>query len=92
MEAFEKFHIAGTRNLINLALAADYRPKFIFMSSIAAASIPGVSDTIPEAPVKSIPASGMGYGHSKFIGERICEAAAEKAALPVTIVRVGQIS
>lgn len=36
--------------------------------------------------------STMGYGLSKLVGERICEAAARDSGLPVTIIRAGQLS
>lgn len=47
----------------------------------------------PEEPIETPDnALGQGYGESKWVSEKILEAAAAKTALKPTVVRLGQIT
>lgn len=87
----------GVQNVVNLALSASpgrRPPHVIFLSSISAVlNYKGPEEAIPEVVFDdvSVPLA-QGYGQSKYIGERILVKAAEDAGVPVTIVRVGQLS
>ncbi|KAF4969044.1 hypothetical protein FSARC_3698 [Fusarium sarcochroum] len=94
LNSFED-QIISTRNLTDLA--AESGARFIFVSSIAAVS-DSTARPIPEK-LSHDPseASPLGYSRSKWVAERVCDAANEKltsthAADPfATIVRVGQL-
>ena len=47
---------------------------------------------MPEVPFEDATFAGMGYGLSKFVGERISVEAVNKAGLNATVIRIGQIS
>ncbi|KAI9736294.1 MAG: putative NRPS-like protein biosynthetic cluster [Cirrosporium novae-zelandiae] len=98
LETFEDPHVIGVRNLIDLSLQSKYRPHIFFISSIAgvsnwAATKGGqVSSIVPEIPMLDDEAAlPQGYGESKHVGERMLAIAAEKAGVPSSVGRVGQI-
>ncbi|KAF8501962.1 hypothetical protein BU17DRAFT_58804 [Hysterangium stoloniferum] len=98
LASYEQVHIAGVRNLINLALASplNLAPRFVFLSSIASSSNYRSSPEkplVPEEPIEdpSIPAD-QGYGQSKYVSERVLVRAVQEAGLRATIVRIGQLS
>ena len=94
MEGFEKVHIAGVRHLIDLALSSprEWSPHFVFLSTISTVAKHTGADPVPEHPIIDESLAAFGYGLSKLVGERIVEAASEKAGLNASIVRIGQIS
>jgi nucleoside-diphosphate-sugar epimerase len=94
MEGFERFHITGTRHLIDLALSSPgcRSPRFVFLSSISTVANYKGPGGAPEVSIVDESLSTMGYGLSKLVGERITEMAAKKSELDVAIVRIGQIS
>lgn len=51
-----------------------------------------VSEPAKETSVDASRAMGSGYGESKWVGEKILEAAASETGLTTIVVRVGQIS
>ncbi|KAJ4264389.1 hypothetical protein NW762_005587 [Fusarium torreyae] len=94
LNSFED-QIISARNLTNLAAEAGAR--FIFVSSIAAVS-DSTTRPIPEVLSQDASeASPLGYSRSKWVAERVCDAANEQItnthiAEPfATIVRVGQL-
>ncbi|KAL8822839.1 MAG: hypothetical protein Q9191_006436 [Dirinaria sp. TL-2023a] len=96
LESYEADHIRGVRTLIDWGLDSPKRPRIVFISSVSSVSNfsniePGMA--VQEALVSNsgAPAS-MGYGESKFVAEVILGMAAEKAKIPVSILRVGQIA
>ncbi|GJJ15517.1 putative secondary metabolism biosyntheticenzyme [Clathrus columnatus] len=95
LESYEKIHIPGVCHLIDLALSSPRQtpPRFVFISSISAVMDYKSSSHVPETPIDdpSI-SSDMGYGQSKYVGERILVKATMKSGLPVTIIRIGQLS
>ncbi|KAI5460570.1 hypothetical protein BGZ63DRAFT_248815 [Mariannaea sp. PMI_226] len=89
--------IYGTRQLIDLAIAAPHQPRFIFVSSIA--SVGNFSSVRPDESIipeqmdedNSLPLA-QGYGESKHVVSSIISRAARLSGLSGAIVRVGQLS
>ena len=96
LRSFVKDNIAGTANLINLALASS-RPKppvFGFCSSVASA-MAFEGRIVPEAVIANpAAATGLGYSQSKWVAEQLCQRANDTTALRgrVAIFRVGQLA
>ncbi|KAK0122143.1 hypothetical protein ONS95_010404 [Cadophora gregata] len=99
VEEFEGDCIKNTMSLLRLCHAG--RPKtFAFTSSIStcmgaapfSATTPSL--TIPESAIGSDPAIALstGYAQSKYIIERITQTASHLLSLPITLLRVGQLS
>lgn len=92
LSSFE-YHILGSHNLMSLCLKCD-RDKpasFHFISSAAATS----AATIQEIHYNDshTVSSSLGYGQSKFVVERLCEIATQKAPTMVArVLRLGYIS
>jgi thioester reductase-like protein len=86
----------GLTNLLRLASRYDSPPKVLFVSSVSSvARLAASSDTpvIPEKIIEDLStAQDIGYAKSKLLGELICDRAARRHALPVSVARVGQIA
>lgn len=91
---FVDTHIAGTKHLAQIALSSKRQtpPRFVFISSIASVGnykgelIPERNFDDPTLPLE------QGYGESKSVAERVLNQISAKSGLPMTIVRVGQLS
>ena len=88
-------HLSALQNLVNFALSSSKAipPKFLFCSTVAAASqhpFP-ISEAVFPEPSVSGP---TGYAQSKWVAEQICAAADLSTHLRgrISIVRVGQLS
>ena len=95
LASFENL-IRGTRSLIDWSITSPKRPRVIFISSISSvrnwSRMPG-QESVPHAPISHYSvASTMGYGESKLVAENILARANERAGVPVSILRVGQIA
>ncbi|KAH9827860.1 Acetyl CoA synthetase-like [Teratosphaeria destructans] len=94
LRSFEIQSIRPTNILLSLASASPLgkEPSFTFISSIATAlrTSDGAS-AVPETLLPWEAVEPMGYAESKYVGERICAAAAAKDGLPIRIARVGQV-
>ncbi|KAF8524893.1 male sterility protein-domain-containing protein [Hysterangium stoloniferum] len=105
LDAYVETHIAGVRNIIDLALSSPQKisPRLIFLSTLAAAieykgasKVPSIGEPhryiVPESPVDdpSMASRTLGYGQSKYVSERIIVNAIEHG-LRATISRVGQL-
>lgn len=93
LTAFEP-SIQGLQNLLQLSLDVAFATpaRFLFCSSIAAASGSPPGALIPEAPIHDLAqASDTGYGQSKLVGERIVEAAVLDAGANAAVLRIGQV-
>ena len=96
LRSFVQDHVAGLRNLLDLALESTngFPPRFIFCSSIASVTGPAAKSPIQEA-ISPDPntASPLGYSRSKWIAEAICEQASLRSSLSgrLSIVRIGQL-
>ena len=88
-------HLSSLQNLVNFALSSSKAmpPKFLFCSTVAAASHHPFP--IPEAVFPEPSVSGpTGYARSKWVAEQICRAADLSTHLQgrLSVVRVGQLS
>lgn len=91
--------LSGLQNLLALSLSVTTPApaRILFCSSVGAAmATPGTSESsspvVAEAPIPRLTdATPTGYAQSKLVGERIIQAAVEKAGAAATILRIGQI-
>lgn len=96
LSSFEPTHIAGTRRVIDFSASARYHPHIVFISSVAGtgnwANV-GYSGFVPEEWIADdkLPLP-QGYGESKHTACRILALAAERSAIPVSIIRTGQLA
>ncbi|KAL2288752.1 hypothetical protein FJTKL_03420 [Diaporthe vaccinii] len=92
LHSFDPF-LRATRDLIDLSLSSSKRPRIVFVSSASSvAGLVGAGLAVPEAPVDDpLAAMNTGYGQSKLAAERILTAASRQCAVPVSVVRVGQV-
>ena len=94
VRSFEKQHIKGVHNLINLCLStsASQPAQFFFCSSISAAAGTPLPAMIDETPLSKLEqAQSMGYARSKLVAEKIIEEAARSTGMVAKVLRVGQI-
>ncbi|KAK0493925.1 L-aminoadipate-semialdehyde dehydrogenase [Armillaria luteobubalina] len=87
-------HIGGAVNLINLCLESPFSEpaSFAFSSSISCrqgSMDETCSEDFPHSPST---AAGTGYAQSKWVVEKLCECAAEKSGVPVSVLRIGQMA
>ncbi|KAL1961532.1 hypothetical protein VTN77DRAFT_1637 [Rasamsonia byssochlamydoides] len=96
IETFEKSNIAGVRHLIDFSARCKYRAPILFVSSISSClnwigTHP--EERVPEAVIHDLDApEKLGYGESKYIGERLLEAFTTSCGIPSAVLRVGQIA
>lgn len=92
LHSFDTF-LRVTRDLIDLSLSSSKRPRIVFVSSASSVvGLVGAGLSVPEAPVDDpLAAMNTGYGQSKLAAERILTAASRQCAVPVSVVRVGQV-
>ncbi|KAJ2995404.1 hypothetical protein NUW58_g1276 [Xylaria curta] len=98
LRSFEEPYITSVSHLLNLAMKSSLssKPTFCFLSSVASAL------RVKDCPIREVQydwdaTSYMGYGQSKWVAEKICDAAAQYAEscgidLPIKILRIGQVS
>lgn len=97
-QSLASFHpmIKGVRSLINFASETQYCAHLFFVSSISSIGAWNNSmghPSAPEGPVHNPDAAlKQGYAESKHIAERLCYAASDKAGIPTTVLRIGQIA
>jgi nucleoside-diphosphate-sugar epimerase/acyl carrier protein len=95
LESFENPHIKGVREFINFSMESKYNAHLSFVSSVSTigAWTSAMGPVVPEAPLEDVEAvMKQGYGESKHVSERICQIASEKARVPTTVFRAGQIA
>lgn len=91
LQSFEP-DIKGVVNLTNLAITSKHGAAVLFTSSIGSvARWPVGRETVEEPLADARMAVGMGYGESKFVGERILSYASSRIGLPTTVLRIGQL-
>lgn len=92
LHSFDPF-LRATRDLIDLSLSSSKRTRIVFVSSTSSVTgLVGAGMAVPEAPVDDpLAAMNIGYGQSKLAAERILTAASRHSAVPVSVVRVGQV-
>ncbi|CCM05253.1 uncharacterized protein FIBRA_07463 [Fibroporia radiculosa] len=85
--------IHGLRLLIEFAATFQTRVKFVFASTAGVFRRLEVADRAEEIEIEDpVVAIGAGYSESKWVGERLLSAAAQRRIIDLTIVRVGQLS
>ncbi|KAF8601149.1 NAD(P)-binding protein [Ceratobasidium sp. AG-I] len=90
LQSFEP-NIRGTRNLLDLAFASPNPPRFLYISSIAAAGFGDPGRPLEEDYLNPEDATaGIGYGQSKLVTEMILRSA-RSAGLETCVVRPGQL-
>ncbi|CAE6433215.1 unnamed protein product [Rhizoctonia solani] len=93
LQSFEP-NVQGTRNLVDLALSSTWKraPRLVFTSSISVAGLGLPGRSLEEDYItRSSIAPGFGYGESKYVAERVLEAA-KMAGLETCVIRLGQLS
>lgn len=86
--------IRGVRALVDFAIASPLArpPHFVFVSSISVfinfENNGSAAEEMLPNPETSV---GTGYSESKWVAERILDAAADRTALQPTVVRFGQV-
>ncbi|QRV95000.1 AMP binding enzyme [Ceratobasidium sp. AG-Ba] len=91
LQSFEP-SIMGAENLINLAFDSVHNPRFVFTSSISAAGVGSIGLSLPEEYIQlENVATGLGYGESKFVTEKMLESA-QSSGLETCVVRLGQLT
>ncbi|KJR90042.1 nonribosomal peptide synthetase [Sporothrix schenckii 1099-18] len=85
-----KPHLAGIVKLVELAASSTRHPHVLFTSSVGIANRSAAA--VPEQFLSDFSTAGSGYGESKLLAELLLQKAAAVHGLPVTVVRVGQIS
>ncbi|KAL1982511.1 hypothetical protein VTN96DRAFT_1236 [Rasamsonia emersonii] len=94
VESFDR-HIGGVRRLVELSAASAHRASIFYVSSISSVAGWRGSTTAPEEILHDHSApEAMGYGESKYLSERLLDAAAaaSEGQIPASILRVGQIA
>ena len=80
-------------NLVEFATRANMNPRILFLSSISAVFNSKVSSSVEESITNDFgAASANGYGEAKLVSERLLDHAAAKLSIPVTIVRICQLT
>lgn len=94
VESFDR-HIGGVRRLVELSAASAHRASILYVSSISSVAGWKGSSAAPEDIVHDHSApEAMGYGESKYLSERLLDAAAaaSEGQIATSILRVGQIA
>ncbi|KIW87610.1 uncharacterized protein Z519_11935 [Cladophialophora bantiana CBS 173.52] len=95
VSSFEKTHIASIRRFTDFSSSSSKRAHIVFVSSLSSITSGGLKQSVPEKIIQdnSMP-SHMGYAESKYIAERILDAAtaSSRGRIPTTSLRVGQIA
>jgi thioester reductase-like protein len=95
LPSFEPF-VEGTLGLIRLSASSHKSPPIYFTSSIGT-----VSNWIAKYPGRPVPeislddptiAIGQGYSESKWVAERLLDAAGKHSGVSSAILRIGQIA
>ncbi|KAI3317894.1 male sterility protein-domain-containing protein [Xylariaceae sp. AK1471] len=90
IHSFER-HIDTVRQLIDFSSHSRFGAKVFFVSSIS--SVSGLRGSVAEQVYTDWDTpEANGYGQSKFLAERLLDAAAREADIPCTIYRVGQVA
>lgn len=81
------------KNLINFSIESNYGSSITFLSSIGTLNNWPKDRYVPEQVIfdEGI-AIGLGYGESKYVGERMLYAASKQTGLKTATVRSGQIA
>jgi carbohydrate kinase (thermoresistant glucokinase family) len=92
LSSFEKDCIAGTKNLMVLALSAKQPAPATFNFCSSVSTVARFSGTVPATVPDFDAAQPMGYAQSKLVTEHIIRAAAATTGMKARVLRVGQIT
>ncbi|TBU32715.1 acetyl-CoA synthetase-like protein [Dichomitus squalens] len=86
--------LKAVRNLVELSLSSPHSspPRIQFTSSIGVFASCNIPPPIPEVSLDPSSPLGSGYGESKWIAEQVLYNVAQRAGVPIVVVRLGQIS
>ncbi|KAJ9348646.1 putative NRPS-like enzyme [Paecilomyces variotii] len=96
LSSFETTHIGGVVNLIKFSARSSHQAPLIFISSIS--TVLNWIEKHPNTPVPELilhdleSPEKLGYGESKYIGERLVEAYSASSNVANAVLRVGQIA
>ncbi|CAI7630595.1 unnamed protein product [Penicillium glandicola] len=85
-------NITGVNNLIRFACDAKHNAQIVFLSSVATVKNWKRPGLVPEVKLESYESAQMGYGQSKLIASLLLDQASERANIPTTICRLGQVA
>lgn len=96
LKSFAPFVVA-TRRLVDFSAHSRFGARVFFVSSFSSVAkyhtVHPSSEKIPEEIIEDwCVAHDTPYGQSKFISERVLDAAAKVAGVPTAVCRVGQIA
>ncbi|KAI1822704.1 hypothetical protein F4861DRAFT_550606 [Xylaria intraflava] len=85
-------HISGVRRFIDFSSHSRFGAQLFFISSISAVGGLGQGTVAERIYTDWTTPTTNGYGQSKFLSERLLDAAATEANIPSAICRVGQVA
>lgn len=85
-------NIKGVNNLIRFACGTKHNAQILFLSSVATIKNWQRPEPVPEVKLTSPGFVEMGYGQSKLIASLLLDEASERANVPTTICRLGQVA
>ncbi|KAL4899350.1 male sterility protein-domain-containing protein [Aspergillus multicolor] len=92
VESFDDIHIRAVRSLLDFSLQSTKRAHVHFLSSIGAVGR-ATGSAVPEIAFEDCDVTlRRGYGEAKHVCQRICLAASQRAGVPVSVHRLGQIA
>ncbi|PYI21028.1 acetyl-CoA synthetase-like protein [Aspergillus violaceofuscus CBS 115571] len=93
LKAFESPMLTGLRRLLSLVEESPRRAHLHYMSSVSTVGAWQAShgSTIPETLHDASVVQELGYAESKYVAESLCEIAAQRSNLPISIHRIGQL-
>lgn len=97
LQAFEADCIRSVRSLVDFNMESELNPRIVFASSTSYALkrlISSPESTIVEEDILERPCidTGNGYAQSKEVAEQILAFSSKNSGIPVSILRIGQIS
>lgn len=95
VQSFEKQHIRGVYNLLNVCLRVrlSFPAKFFFCSSVSVAGGTPKPASISETAIENLHhAQNMGYGRSKLVSEHIVRNAMRSTGMIARVLRIGQLA
>jgi len=99
LESYEDVHIASTWRVVDFSVESKHRAHIDFICSIARVGNCLSSDTIEEGVPETLPDDSslplplpQGYGESKHVASRILATAADRAAVPGSVIRAGHLA
>jgi nucleoside-diphosphate-sugar epimerase len=90
-QTFYEANVRGTENLLAAAETVIGLKRFVHVSTTDVYGYPPVPCSESHAPIDDLNDVGLGYNHTKVLGERAVWAAHRERGLPVTVIRPATI-